>query len=645
MTRSSSLLFALALLPLAGWRAFAQDPAQSLGSASGASSVSSVSGTHIIERAMGGRGRIADIIDASFLLPRQAGEQAGRCEEGGEPGPSETFNIFDLTNLDDLGGEDVPCTRVAVTDHAYVYVETALWGGSLINQGVIDSFLNLFESATPEVSDPPYVYPSIDPSAGILDILDSHLRRLPDSTDDKDADGRDPIFIVFADIPDGYRRPGDLAVNGYFSSVNELCANEFDDYANRYADWGRARDRGLDTNVKEMLVLDIDPSLGSGFRDLVRGVPAHELQHLLHWFADERESTWLDEGIADLTAELVGFPAVGHYQSFLDDHDKTSLARWEQLQEDYGHAGLFMRYLADHPAGGAAERWANMDAVRAIMASADSAVAGVEDGLSRVGDSRSMTDLYLDFSLAMVLQDRDFEDGRYGMPAGGVELEPKNGKFNDALLTDIGVGPVLTDQVTSLTARYISLEPFSADSIFVGLSGPTGLAGRAVLGFAGASDDPVDLSPVEVLDLLTVSTEGSNDVMEALLTDVGIRGDRVLVVATWLDPAAPGGGVANYSAYAAGDASDPGSCLSLLRVGPNPVDPARAGFTWPVRFFGGGAVPACAEILVFDAAGRRVATIDQSPFAWQGEGVAAGLYHWIARGDGQVKRGTIAVLR
>ncbi|MAE70782.1 MAG: hypothetical protein CME06_09970 [Gemmatimonadetes bacterium] len=613
--------------------------------ARGAAPARGIDGTHVIERAMGGRGAIADILDEWRRSPAVERLEAGRCTDGADTLQSQSFNIFDLSDFNDLGGVDIDCTLVRKTEHAFIYVETSLWGGALIDDSVIDSFVELFESSTPAVADPPHVLASVDPSAGIFDILETELRPLPDSNDPRDVDGLDRIYVVFVDIPDSYRRAGDVAVNGYFSSVNELCDAEFK------ANYGAYVAKGLGTNEKEMLVLDIDPSLGTGFLDIVRGVPAHELQHLLHWFADERESTWLDEGIADLSAELVGFPPVGHYDAFLDDHDASSLALWEQEQRDYGHASLFMRYLADHPPAEAAVRWGNMEAVRKVMASTDTSVAGIVDGLNDAGDPRDMLELYLDFSAAMLLRDPDFEEGKYGMPAGGPTLDPRANSFTDAVLTGIGqtIDPTLDDQVTSLTARFVQLESFFADSIYVKVTGPASLAARAILGFDAAGADPLDLDPVAVLDLETVAVEGGDYVREVLLEEIGGAADRVLVVTSQIDPARPGAGVADYTVTVAGDASEPGSCLSLLRVGPNPVDFSDGGSV-EVSFFGDAPGPHCARIALYDAAGRSVRRLDAPPFQWDGtndsgRGVAGGIYFWVASGDDEIRRGTLALIR
>ena len=628
------------------------DPLVALGLALGfaapaaAQSPRSIDGTHVIERALGGRSAVAEILDAWRLRPAPFGASAGRCTNGADTLDYELFNIFDLSDFDDLGGVDLGCTKVRRTEHAYLYVQSSLWGGALINESVIDTFVTLFESQTPALADPPYVVPSVDPSSGIFDILETRLRPLPDSSDPRDVDGLDPIYIVFVDIPDSYRRPGDVAVNGYFSSVNQLCEDEFLTHYGSYAA------KGLMTNEKEMLVLDIDPSLGGGFRDIVRGVPAHELQHLLHWFADERESVWLDEGFADLTAELVGFPAVGHYDAFLDNHDASSLALWEQEQRDYGHAALFVRYLADHPPAAQAERWGHMEALRAVMASGDTAVAGIGTGLAEVGDPRGMLELYLDFSTAMLLRDAEFELGQYGMPEGGPELDPRAGSFSDAELTGIaGASEAsMDDQVLSLTARYVQLEPFFADSIYVRVTGPATLGAHALVGFDGG--DPLNLDPVAVVELETVAIQGDDTVREALLTDIGAKGDRVIVVTSQLDPAQPGGkgGAAGYSVGVSGDASEPGSCLSLLRVGPNPAYFSAGAAAPDVSFFGDAPGPTCARIAIYDAGGAPVRRLDTPPFRWDGTNdagrfVAGGLYHWVALGEGARRRGTIAVLR
>ena len=44
----------------------------------------------------------------------------------------------------------------------------------------------------------------------------------------------------------------------------------------------------------------IDPTLIS--------VLSHELQHMIHWAGDENESTWVDEGMAELAMVHFGLP-------------------------------------------------------------------------------------------------------------------------------------------------------------------------------------------------------------------------------------------------------------------------------------------------------------------------------------------------
>lgn len=100
------------------------------------------------------------------------------------------------------------------------------------------------------------------------------------------------------------------------------------------------------------------------------GTFAHEYQHLLHYYTDPGEDTWLNEGLSDYAQTLVGYVdttlpygtigADGHltcYQGFAGTTAfpycgaENSLTRWEdQTNEtlaDYGGVYAFVTYLAD----------------------------------------------------------------------------------------------------------------------------------------------------------------------------------------------------------------------------------------------------------------------------------------------------------
>jgi hypothetical protein len=105
---------------------------------------------------------------------------------------------------------------------------------------------------------------------------------------------------------------------------------------------------------------------------LYEGTFAHEYQHLLQYYVDGDETTWLNEGLSDYAQTLVGYvntriryPATGAdshiacFQGFYASADfpycgaENSLTQWEDqgspsVLSDYGAAYSFVTYLANH---------------------------------------------------------------------------------------------------------------------------------------------------------------------------------------------------------------------------------------------------------------------------------------------------------
>jgi len=99
---------------------------------------------------------------------------------------------------------------------------------------------------------------------------------------------------------------------------------------------------------------------------------AHEYQHLLEYYRDDAEHTWLNEGLSDYAQTLVGYVNAGLpygrtgadtqltcFQGFYGSSSfpycgaDNSLTRWEDrgspsVLADYGAAYSFVVYLADH---------------------------------------------------------------------------------------------------------------------------------------------------------------------------------------------------------------------------------------------------------------------------------------------------------
>ena len=135
------------------------------------------------------------------------------------------------------------------------------------------------------------------------------------------------------------------------------------------------------------------------------------------------------------------------------------------------------------------------------------------------------------------------------------------------------------------------------------------------------------------------------------MEDVGIRGNRVVVVTSYQDRIPPYKGEVGYSVFASGSAAEAGDCLSTVQVRPTRIQPSRgANYDWPVRFFLGEVAPPDARVAVYDAGGFPVRFLDSGQSEWDGtndagENLAGGIYHWVIVCEGTTRRGTIVVIR
>ncbi len=136
---------------------------------------------------------------------------------------------------------------------------------------------------------------------------------------------------------------------GYFSSIDEYPKSLY-----------------ADSNQQEVVYL-VMGNLELG-EDLYFGTLVHELQHLIQWYVDPNEATWLNEGLSQLAEIYVGLDtatAVDYIR-----RPETRLNTWdyesEAVDAHYSAAYLYMVYvweqlgetavqeLARHPANGLA---------------------------------------------------------------------------------------------------------------------------------------------------------------------------------------------------------------------------------------------------------------------------------------------------
>ena len=169
------------------------------------------------------------------------------------------------------------------------------------------------------------------------------------------------------------------------------------------------------SNEKEMFYINVDNNRpGSRFYN---GTLAHEFQHMIHWYQDKNESTWMNEGASELAAELNGLgrsSSMSPESAFADDPD-LQLNTWPDSDESYAHYGnayLFMRYFLSR---------FGEDATKALVANDKNGMDAVDDVLQQIGAGMTADDLFADWVIANWLDDASLDDGRWGYDGYHVE--------------------------------------------------------------------------------------------------------------------------------------------------------------------------------------------------------------------------------
>ena len=175
------------------------------------------------------------------------------------PPPSSTYEVgtkqsFWVSNVDSNENFQIETTLKYETEHVYFWVQD----GVSINADELQQLVETFEN---------HIYPL--------------NRNFFGSEWTPGVDGDPHLYIIYA---------SGLGSNlaGYYSSADELhpLAHEF-------------------SNAHEAFVLSADNvDLGSNF---AYGVLAHEFQHMIHWFRDRNEASWVNEGFSELAVLLNGY--------------------------------------------------------------------------------------------------------------------------------------------------------------------------------------------------------------------------------------------------------------------------------------------------------------------------------------------------
>lgn len=185
------------------------------------------------------------------------------------------------------------------------------------------------------------------------------------------------------------------------------------------------------SNEREMIYMDWRGSQLGSIAYL--GTLAHELQHAIHWAADNSEATWVNEGLSEVAKGLAdyGFSFINYFMT----SPSTSLTAWPSAPEStlphYGAASLFMEYLS--------QEYGGRDTLDQLVAGAEDGIQGVSAYLGALGYAETFEDVFGDWLVANYLD-----------PLGLI------GYSYNELDVAVGVGTTLTEpgEFRGATAQY-----------------------------------------------------------------------------------------------------------------------------------------------------------------------------------------------
>lgn len=165
------------------------------------------------------------------------------------------------------------------------------------------------------------------------------------------------------------------------------------------------------SNGHEMFVLSADNVALD--EEYTYGTMAHEFQHMIHYYRDKNEESWLNEGFSVLAEMLNGYETGGFDYLFMLDPD-LPLAYWpdpSQSTPHYGASFLFVTYFLDR---------FGEDATKALVAHPENGMESIDLVLRErnltdplTGNPITADSVFADWTVANYLQDKRVGDGRY----------------------------------------------------------------------------------------------------------------------------------------------------------------------------------------------------------------------------------------
>ena len=269
-----------------------------------------------------------------------------------------TIQTFWVGNVDTIENFQIDAEMVYASPHVYFWVER----GVKYERDEVKALVDDFEERS---------YPTVRAFFG--------------SEWSPGIDGDEHLYILYA------RNLGNT-VAGYFSAADSLPsqAHEF-------------------SNGHEMFYLSADTT--ELWEDFTYSVLAHEFQHMIHWYRDRNEESWMNEGLSELAAHLAGFDVSGWDWAYADDPD-IPMTYWPSPGgTHYGQSFLFMAYFLDR---------FGAEATKAVVANPNNGLSSIDQTMSDLNIIEpgtdallSADDIHRDWSVALLIQDASVADGRY----------------------------------------------------------------------------------------------------------------------------------------------------------------------------------------------------------------------------------------
>ncbi len=152
------------------------------------------------------------------------------------------------------------------------------------------------------------------------------------------------------------------------------------------------------SNQREMLYLSIERL--EDLDDFMGHLVAHELQHMIHWYHDDSETYWVEEGLSEFASSLFNHMPWTAAQFFLNPD--RNLFDWEDARDyaNYGHVFLFFDYLFNRPE---LEKKSRVKLIHKIVENRQAGDRGLRQALIEAGCGLTFEGVFRDFCAALFI--------------------------------------------------------------------------------------------------------------------------------------------------------------------------------------------------------------------------------------------------